>query len=68
MAGATKHYKQCATCSYWGGDRKTSPGKEMAIVSSNEKGKCTHNSGPLKNMNMIWSSTCSKWDAWNQLK
>ena len=65
----SKYYvrqKACAACEWWGGQRETERARDAAVVKgSNVKGKC---GAPGRSSTMLPGNTCSKFQAWGQLK
>jgi hypothetical protein len=68
----SKYYvrqKSCAACEWWGGQRETERSRDAAVVKqgANAKGKCGA-PGRHSVTAMLAANTCSKFQAWGQLK
>ena len=60
-------FKNCATCTHWGGERKMyGMGKNVEVTS--EKGKCLIPKGGWKGSMKTCASTCKDYMKWQQLK
>jgi len=66
MSSYSKNNKGCATCEFWGGNRKPS-GSSAEVGSSSAKGKCYLKGGPQYNSDMSPEGSCNKWKEWAQL-
>ena len=71
MAQYPKSFKNCATCSYWGGDRKSESLGSYAIIASDKiMGKClyTGSGASWRGSEKQPTASCNKWQAWAALR
>ena len=62
-------WKNCATCTYWMGNRETDRfGQRVILPTVSEKGKCGIPRGPWRGQTKICSTQCSSWQKWPVLK
>ena len=62
-----KNTKVCATCGYWGGERRVvSNGNSSEPTSTSAK--CQHPTGPNRNCARPGSNTCPCWTLWPPLR
>ena len=62
-------WKQCATCSYWGGTRSTDRfGEHVSVDSSMTKGKCMNRSCQWSNQDKPAGFACNSFEKWPVLK
>ena len=62
-------WKNCATCSYWLGDRQPDTfGMGVTVDAPDAKGKCWCLNGPWPRMEKGASQSCAKYHKWIVLR
>lgn len=67
--GYSKNIKNCATCTYWMGQRSSEQsGQRVVVLSNMEKGKCGIPKGASRGLQKSASTSCRDWMKWSLLK
>lgn len=61
--------KICASCTFWGGSRKTDTyGQSITFDSDSTRGRCYSKNGGYRNTDMPARGVCDKWKKWEALR